>query len=189
MIEQNKQLTCSKDAKFCRIERTQPLHLPAEREWTRIAPMGATINPRVIPPMKSTSDQCNQTNIPLKETVIVPRRPVVPRDYETNPKMKTMYHYHFNDSGDTILGYCDNRPIMERNRYFKSCHRAQDDFFQAIKNGGKNGIRRYRSDYSKWISEYMVETSFVGGKILKHRIHDHTACGKSANRCIHYIDF
>lgn len=159
-------------------------------EWTRNAPMGSLLNPpRVIPPMKSTSDQCNQANIPLREIVIVPKRPLIPRDYEVNPRLKTMYQYHFNDKGDTILGYCDNRTIAQRIDYFKNCQRAQADLHEAIKIGGTSGIRRYRSDYNKRMTEYMAETSFIGAKIMKSRIHDHSKCGTLASKCVHYIDF
>lgn len=161
-----------------------------DSEWTRNAPMGSLLNPpRVIPPMKSTSDQCIQTNIPLRETGIVPKRPTIPRDYEVNPRLKTMYQYHFNDKGDTLLGYCDNRTIAQRIEYFRNCQRAQADLHQSIKDNGTSGIRRYRSDYNKRITEYMAETSFIGAKIMKNRIHDHSKCGTLPSRCIHYIDF
>lgn len=193
MIEESKQLTCPKELKFCCIQRpdkkTSPPHPSIEREWTRNAPRGASLKPRVIPLMKSTSEQGNQTNIPLKETVIVPKRPVIPRDYDFNPRMKTMYRYQFNDSGDARLGYCDNRTTAERITFFRNCQRVQDDLLQSIKNGGKSSIRRYKSDYNKRVSEYMAETSFIGGKILKSHIHDHSKCGTSAGRCVHYIDF
>lgn len=173
------------------IDKNQLAHIPKtnDKEWTRNAPMGGIVYPRVIPPMKTTSDQCNQTNIPLKETVIVPKRPVIPRDYEVNPRMKTMYQYHFNDKGDAILGYCDNRTVAERINYFKNCQRVQADLHRSIKEGGTSGIRRYKSDYNTRISEYMAETSFIGAKIMKNRIHDHTKCGTIPCRCIHYIDF
>lgn len=194
MIKENRRLICSNESKSCSMiqrpdKRVSLPHPSKEREWTRNAPMGGIINPRVIPPMKSTTDQCNQTNIPLKETTVVPKRPTIPRDYEINPRMKTMYQYHFNDSADTILGYCDNRSIPERMTYFRNSQRVQDDLLQAIINGAKGSVRRYRSNYDKRISEYMAETSFIGGKILKNRIHDHSKCGKSESRCIHYIDF
>lgn len=182
MAQETKQLTCSK--KFCRVQPS-----PAEREWTRNASMGAFINPRIIPPMKSTSDQCQQTDISLKEKVIVPKRPVIPRDYEVNPRLKTMYQYHYNDKADALLGYCDNRTISERIDYFKNCQRVQNDLFDAIKFGGMSGIRRHRSDYNKRITEYMAETSFIGENIMKNRIHDHSKCGTLASRCVHYIDF
>lgn len=191
MIAENKQFPCTKEEKFCCIPRQdkRASNSSVEREWTRNGPLGAIIHPRVIPPMKSMLDQCNQTNILLKETSVVPKRPVIPRDYEINPRMKTMYHYHFNDSADALLGYCDNRTIAERNVYFKNCQRVQDDLLQAIRSGGNGSVRRYQSNYNKRISEYMAETSFIGGKILKSRIHDHSKCGKSACRCVHYIDF
>lgn len=179
---------CPDESKFCRIERTTPKQ-SAEREWTRIAPMGGIINPRVIPSMKSTWNQSNQTDISLKETVIVPKRPVIPRDYEVNPRLKTMYHYHFNDSGDKILGFCDNRTIAERHAYFRSCERNSEDLLRSFKKGGRGNVRRYKSDYSRRISEYMAETSFIGEKILKSRIHDHSKCGLSQSRCVHHIDF
>lgn len=193
MIEGIKPFACPKETKFCCIELRDKRASPqasAERQWTRIAPMGSLLNPpRVIPPMKSTSDQCNQTNILIKEPVTVPRRPIIPRDYDVNARMKTMYQYHFNDSGDTLLGYCDNRTVTERITNFRNCQRVQDDLLQAIKNGGRGSIRRYKSNYNKRISEYMAETSFIGGKIIKSRIHDHSQCGASASRCIHSIDF
>lgn len=177
----------------CQIVQDKSTSLPLTsnmKEWTRNAPMGALINPRVIPPMKSSSDQCNQTNIPLKETTILPkRRSVIERDYEINPRMKTMYQYHFNDNADKILRYCDNRTVNERIDYFKNLQRVQDDMLQEIRNGSKSSIRRYRSNYNKRITEYMAETSFIGAKIMKSRIHDHSKCGKSASRCVHYIDF
>lgn len=175
---------CSKKLKFCADLPTSP-----EREWTRNASMGALINPRIIPPMKSTSDQCHQTNIPLKEVVIVPKRPVIPRDYEVNPRLKTMYQYHYNDKADALLGYCDNRTVSERISYFRNCQRVQNDLFEAIKFGGMSGIRRYKSNYNKRISEYMAETSFIGAKIMQNKIHDHSKCGSLASRCVHYIDF
>lgn len=193
MLNENQQLTCPKYSKYCSMQRLNKrsfLPQPSnDKIWTRNAPMGGILNPRIIPPMKSTSDQCNQTNILLKESVIVPKRPVIPRDYEVNPRMKTMYQYQFGDSGDAILGYCDNRSILERNRYFKNSQRVQNDLLQVIRNGGKGSVRRYKSNYSKRISEYMAETSFIGGKILKSRIHDHSKCGASASRCVHNIDF
>lgn len=184
MTEINQPSSCPNYSKLIPITNS-----PLEREWTRLNPMGSTIRPRLIPPTKSTSDQGNQTNIPLKEEVIVPKRPAVPRDYEINPKLKTMYHYQYNDSGDMALGFCDNRTITERNRYFKNMHRAQNDLLLKIKNGSGSGIRRYRSNYDKIISEYMAETSFIGWKILKSRIHDHTKCGNTSSRCVHFVDF
>lgn len=189
MTEENNPLQCPKGSKFCCLKQTCLSVPPAQGEWTRIAPMGASIKPRIIPPTKCTSERGQQTNIHLKEVVIVPKRPVIPRDYEVNPRLKTMYDYHFNDTGDAILGYCDNRTIPERLYYFKNCQRVQDDLLLAIKEGGKSKIRRYKSDYNKRISEYMAETSFIGKKILRNRIHDHSNCGKIESRCVHYINF
>lgn len=173
-------------------KKSKQTHTDPKRdsEWTRNAPMGSLLNPpRVIPPMKSTSDQCNQTNIPLRKIVNAPKRPLISRDYEVNPRLKTMYQYHFNDIGDTILGYCDNRTIAQRIEYFKNCQRAQIDRHESFKFGGTSGIRRYRSDYNKRMTEYMAETSFIGAKIMKSRIHDHSKCGTLASKCVHYLNF
>lgn len=159
------------------------------REWTRNAPMGALLNPRMIPAMKITTDQGTQAVLNIKETVTVPKRPVIPRDYDINPRLKTMYSYHFNDTGDAILGYCDNRSQAERHRYFKNCQKLQNDLMEAIKNRNRSHINIYRSNRNKRITEYMAETSYIGGKIMSNRIHDHSNCGKTPNRCVHYIDF
>lgn len=196
MTQEIKQSPCFKDSKFgCSrpqnviSRRASSPHLSSSSEWTRNAPMGALINPKVVPKMKSTSDKCDQTSIEFKETVVVPKRPVIPRDYDVNPRLKTMYQYHYNDKGDALLGYCDNRTVQERIRYFKNCQRVQDDLLISIKEGNMSGIRRYRSNYNHRISEYMAETSFIGAQIMKNRIHDHSKCGTLVSRCVHYIDF
>lgn len=194
-----KQLTCTKESNFCYNQRkeenlpdlkchSQP-HPSTVREWSRTAPMGVFLNPRVIPPTKSTSDECNQTNIQVIDPVTMPKRSIIAKDYEINPRLKTMYQYHYNDSADALLRYCDNRTITERIAYFRNCQRVQEDLYQTIKDGAKGKIRRYRSNYNKRMSEYMAETSYIGGKILKSKIHDHSKCGSTAGRCVHYIDF
>lgn len=187
-------LTCPEGSKFCsmksqHVSDTSFTHPSTEHEWTRNAPMGRVLrNPRVIPPMKNTSDQCNQTNVPVKATVVVPKNSVIARDYDVNPRLKTTYQHYFNGTADALLGYCDNRTFAQRISYFRNCQRAQDELLFAMKNG-MYSIPKYRSDYNKRISEYMAEISFVGAKIIKSRIHDHSKCGPSSRKCVHYMDF
>lgn len=125
------------------------------------------------------------TRIPrLSEKKRIPRK-----EYETNPNMKTMYQYHYNDTGDVRLSECDNRSVESLNKHFKSCQRRgiiAIELFNLRMPEAPN--RKYRSDTNKRISEYAAEICYVGTKITKNRIHDHSMCGRLQKNCVHYIE-
>lgn len=129
-----------------------------------------------------TNDQCIQTDKEIKITKKHEPNVVIQRDYLVNPRVQTTYQQHFNATGDIRLGYCDNRSIDERYRYFKSCQKLQDDMFQRARSKGAS--QRYSSNYNQRISEYMAETSYIGGAIMKSGIHNHFKCPR---RCTHFI--
>lgn len=135
------------------------------------------------PLCNSANDQCIQTDKQIKITKSHEPNVVIQKDYEVNPKIQTTYQHHFNATGDLRLGYCDNRSIDERHRYFKSCQKLQEDMFQRARS--KCVSQKYSSNYNKRISEYMAETSYIGGAIMKSGIHNHLKC--PTTRCTHFI--
>lgn len=122
----------------------------------------------------------------------VPRskKRIPPREFEINPNMKTMYQYHFNDTADARLGYCEQRSIESRNVYFKRCQQHEKNLVELGKfNMTPPPPRKYRSDWNQRISEYAAEISYVGSMFIRNRIHDHSSCGRLAKNCVHYIEF
>lgn len=117
-------------------------------------------------------------------------RRIPPREYEVNPNMKTMYQYHFNDTGDVSRGHCDNRSIQSLNEDFKRCQMNCKNLLELFKfNEPELPPRKYRSDRNKRISEYAAEIGYVGAKIISHNLHDHSKCGRLPKNCVHYIEF
>ncbi|XP_037035144.1 uncharacterized protein LOC119073650 [Bradysia coprophila] len=112
---------------------------------------------------------------------------VIQRDYSFNLRIQTTYQRHFNNTADVRLGYCSNRPIEERHRYFKGCQRFQDHALQMIKLRNASSAGKYKSNKSQRISEYMAETSHIGGAIMKSGIHNHLKCANK--NCTHFITF
>lgn len=118
------------------------------------------------------------------------RKRVIPRQYEVNPNMKTMYQYHYNDTGDDRLGYCDQRSIEALHQQFKRSQQRQKNLRELFHlRMPEAPPRKYRSDYSKRISEYSAEISYVASKFTSNKIHDHTKCGRLPKHCVHYIEF
>lgn len=112
-----------------------------------------------------------------------------PKELETNPKMKTMYQYQFNDTANARLGCSDSRTITERIEYLRRSQKLQNDLIDDRKRAIKYPPRKYRSDKNPRISEYMSEISYIGGKIMSSRLHDHSKCGEPRMKCKHYIQF
>lgn len=141
---------------------------------------------------KNVKDLLRQTEAPVSGLKLRPitDKKVIQKDYNVSPRLKTMYQYHFNDTADGRLGDCDNRSIEERLKYFKRREKLQNDLLYEIKHRlDPPPPRKYRSDYSKRVTEYMAETSYVGAVIMKCRIHDHSKCGPTPRRCVHYLNF
>lgn len=114
----------------------------------------------------------------------------IPREYEVNPTMKTMYQYQFNDSADTKLGYCGNQSVEDLHQQFKRCQQRAKTAVELYNLSlPELPPRKYRSDYSRRISEYAAEISYVGSKFILNNIHDHSNCGRVPKKCIHYIEF
>lgn len=148
------------------------------------------------------NDQGNQTDSPVKKIksyavqqnyqrephyLESPERTVIQKDHIVNPRVETTYQQHFNNTADLRLGYCDNRSIEERHRCFKESKRRQDDLLQSIKSKSVSNYRRYKSDCRQRISEYMAETSYIGGAIMNSGIHNHSKC--PSKHCTHFIKF
>lgn len=112
---------------------------------------------------------------------------VIQKDYIVNPRIQTTYQHHFNDPADLRLGFCDNRSIEERHRESKERRRRQDDSLQSMKLKYVSNQRKYKSDCRQRISEYMAETSYIGGAIMKSGIHNHLKCPHK--HCTHFITF
>lgn len=129
---------------------------------------------------KSNDDIAN----PLR---LFPLKPKPPREYEINPRMKTMYQYQYNDAADVRLGYCDNSSIEKRNEHFKRCQKHGRELCKL--RMPEPPPRKYRSDRNKRVSEYTAEISYVGAKFMTARIHDHSQCGRLPKNCVHYIEF
>lgn len=119
-----------------------------------------------------------------------PQRKLVktPKELEVNPKLKTMYQYQFNDTANARLGYTDTRSITERIQYLKRSQKLQNDLMEDKRKTIKYPPLKYRSDKNQRISEYMAEISYIGGKIMSSKIHDHSKCG-TPPKCVHYISF
>lgn len=148
------------------------------------------------------NDQGNQTDRPIKKIKSFAiqqnyhrephysensERSVIQKDYVVNPRVETTYQQHFNNTANLRLGYCDNRSIEERHRFFKESKRRQDDLLQSIKSKSVSNYRRYKSDCRQRISEYMAETSYIGGAIMNSNIHNHSKC--PSKQCTHFIKF
>lgn len=112
---------------------------------------------------------------------------IIQKDYTSNPRTRTTYQIHFNDMADLRLGFCDNKSIEERHRYFKGCQRLQDCELQNIKLRNASSAGKYKSNKARRISEYMAETSHIGGVIMKSGIHNHLKCRN--RNCSHFITF
>lgn len=120
---------------------------------------------------------------------IKPFNAKTPKELETNPKMKTMYQYQFNDTANARFGCSDTRTITERIQYFKRSQKLQNDLIDDRKKEIKYPPRKYRSDKNQRISEYMAEISYIGGKIMSSRLHNHKKCGQPRMKCEHYVKF
>lgn len=136
---------------------------------------------------KNPKDRSNQTDQPVKTVKSLPRIGVVQKDYIVNPRVQTTYQQHFNHTADLRLGYCDNRSIEERHRYFKNQKKIQTDLLQSMKEKNVANYRKYKMNSRQRISEYMAETSYVGNAIMKSGIHNHLKC--PSKRCTHFITF
>lgn len=112
---------------------------------------------------------------------------VIQKDNTINPRIQTTYQRHFNNTADSRLGYCNNTSIAERHRYFKSCQSLQDHSLQITKLRNVASAGKYKSDKKRRISEYMAETSHIGGAIMKSGIHNHLKCRN--RNCTHFITF
>lgn len=114
----------------------------------------------------------------------------ISREYEVNPNMKTMYQYQFNDTADVKLGYCANKSVESLNEQFKRTQQRSKIAVELFKLSLPEAPpRKYRSDYSRRITEYAAEISYVGSKFILNNIHDHSKCGRVPKNCIHYIEF
>lgn len=137
--------------------------------------------------LKNSNDQGNQTEKHVKIIRSPARSDVIQKDFIANPRVQTTYQHHFNRTADLRLGYCDNRSIEERHRYFKNQSKLQDELFQSIKAKNVSNHRRYKNNCRQRISEYMAETSYVGEAIMKSGIHNHLKC--PSKHCTHFITF
>lgn len=111
-----------------------------------------------------------------------------PKELEVNPNLKTMYQYQFNDTANARLGYTNTRSITERIQYLKRSQKLQNDLIDDRRKKNNYPPRKYRSDKNQRISEYKAEISYIGGKIMSSKIHDHLKCA-SPSKCVHYINF
>lgn len=155
------------------------------REWNRISSIVPLVysRPQAKSPCQSINNKFVQTEKSKNISKKVEQNLVVHKDYLVNPRVWTTYQQHFNSSADLRLGYCDNRSIDERHRYFKSCQKLQEDLAQSFKSKGVS--RKYNSNHNQRISEYMAQTSYLGGAIIKSGIHNHSKC--PTKRCTHFI--
>ncbi len=111
---------------------------------------------------------------------------VIQKDYAVNPRIQTTYQHHYNNAADLRLGYCDNRSIEERHRYFKERRKLQADAIQTHKSNYASNYHKYNNT-RQGLTEYMAETSYVGATILKSGIHNHLKC--PSRGCTHFITF